>query len=322
MISNSDKRVLFIIGPTASGKTRLSLQLTKKCKAEIVSADSRQVYRYMDIGTDKPAASERKKVPHHCIDIRDPDDYFSAGEYGKLAREIISEIFSRSRLSIVVGGSGLYIRALADGVFAGNYRDASVREKLKRRATEEGLEALYRRLSEIDPDAVKKIHPNDKRRIIRALEVYEISGQPISRIQATKTEPADFLPVFWGLRWPREVIYRRIEERVDQMVDSGLVQEVKKLLDMGYGFQNNSLHSVGYKEVVDHLEGHTTLQEAIHLIKQNTRRFAKKQLTWFRRDDRIQWIDVQEPVDWSALADTVLASLNLEDSLLKSTSEA
>jgi len=320
-MSQSNKRVLFIVGPTASGKTRLSLHVTKKCKAEIVSADSRQVYRYMDIGTDKPVASEREAVPHHCIDIRDPDDYFSAGEYGKLARGIISEIFLRSNLPIVVGGSGLYIRALVDGVFEGNYRDASIREKLKRRADKEGLEALYRRLSEIDPDAVEKIHPNDKRRIIRALEVYEISGQPISRIQATKTEPADFLPVFWGLRWPREVIYRRIEERVVRMVDSGLVQEVKKLRDMGYGLQNNSLHSVGYKEIVDHLEDRTTLQEAVHLIKQNTRRFAKRQLTWFRQDERIQWIDVQEPVDWNVLAETVLASLNLEDSLLKSTSD-
>ncbi len=321
-MSQSNKQVLFIVGPTASGKTRLSLQVTKKCKAEIVSADSRQVYRYMDIGTDKPAASERETVPHHCIDIRDPDDYFSAGEYGKLARKIIAEIFSRYRLPVVVGGSGLYIRALVDGVFAGNYRDASIRAKLKSQADKEGLEALYRRLSEIDPDAVEKIHPNDKRRIIRALEVYEISDQPISQIQATKTEPADFQSVFWGLRWPREVIYRRIEERVDRMVDSGLVQEVKKLWDMGYGLQNNSLHSVGYKEIVDHLDGRTTLQEAVHLIKQNTRRFAKKQLTWFRQDDRIQWIDVQEPIDWNALTETVLASLNLEDSLFKSTSEA
>ena len=321
-MSQSNKQVLFIVGPTASGKTQLSIQVTKKCIAEIVSADSRQVYRYMDIGTDKPTASERKTVPHHCIDIRDPDDYFSAGEYGKLTRGIISEIFLRSRLPIVVGGSGLYIRALVDGVFAGNYRDASIREKLKRRADEEGLAALYRRLSDIDPDAVKKIHPNDKRRIMRALEVYEISGQPISRIQATKTEAADFLPVFWGLRWPREVIYKRIEERVDRMVDSGLVQEVKRLRGMGYGLQNNSLHSVGYKEIVDHVEGRTTLQEAVQLIKQNTRRFAKKQLTWFRQDDRIQWIDVQEPIDWNVLAQTVLISLNLDDSLLTSTSVA
>lgn len=277
---------------------------------EIVSADSRQVYRYMDIGTDKPTSSRLESVPHHCIDIRDPDEFFSAGEYGQLARRIIEEIFHRNRIPIVVGGSGLYIRALVDGVFSGNARDIHIRERLKGEAEEGGLDVLYRRLSRIDPDAVQKIHAHDMRRIIRALEVYELTGEPISRVQKDRTEAADFTPLFWSLRWDRDVIYQRIEERVDRMIESGLVDEVKGLRKMGYGRQNNSLDSVGYKEIFDFLDDQLPLDESINLIKQNTRRFVKKQMTWFRRDARIKWIDVREPVDWDELADTVLRSVD------------
>ena len=274
---------------------------------EIVSADSRQVYRHMDIGTAKPSPEEREKIPHHCIDIRDPDEFFSAGEYGKLARRIVSEILTRGRLPIVVGGSGLYIRALVDGVFSGDFRDPVLRMKLNRQADEMSLECLYDRLRQIDPVAAQKIHPNDRKRIVRALEVCELSGRPVSKIQEEKTEPADFVPEFWGLRWPREVLYRRIEERVDRMMDAGLVKEVERLLGNGYGPELNSLDSVGYKEVFGYLDGNTTLAETVALIKQNTRRFAKKQMTWFRRDRRIQWIDVEEPVDCDGVVGRIRA---------------
>ena len=264
----------------------------------------------MDIGTDKSTSSRLQSVPHHCIDIKDPDDYFSAGEYGRLARRIIEETFHRNRIPIVVGGSGLYIRALVDGVFSEDARNIHIRERLKEEAEAGGLDVLYQRLSRIDPDAVQKIHAHDMRRIIRALEVYELTGEPISRIQKDRTVMGDFTPLFWSLRWERDAIYQRIEERVDRMIESGLVDEVTRLRKMGYGRQHNSMDSVGYKEIFDFLDGQSPLDETINLIKQNTRRFAKKQMTWFRRDARINWIDVREPVDWDELADTVLRSLD------------
>jgi len=301
--------VLLIVGPTASGKTRLSIGVAEKCGGEIVSADSRQVYRYMDIGTAKPTMVERKTVPHYCIDIQNPDESFSAGEYGILARRIVAEILARGRIPIVVGGSGLYIRALVDGVFFGDYKDRDLRERLKRQAEEEGLDDLYNQLSGVDPAAAQKIHPNDSRRIIRALEVYELSGKPMTRVQEEKTEPADFIPQFWGLDWPREVLYQRIERRVDEMVQSGLIQEVERLKGMGFGLRYNSLDSVGYKEVFDYLGGSILFDEMVDLIKRNTRRFAKKQLTWFRRDSRIRWIELREPVDWDEIAQRCLNSL-------------
>lgn len=308
MTERKKSKVLLIVGPTASGKTRLSLQIARRCGGEIVSADSRQVYRYMDIGTAKPTPQELAFVPHHCIDIKDPDAFFSAGEYGRMARRIIDDILARGHTPIVVGGSGLYLRALVDGVFAGNYRDTALRNKLNEQAREEGLAFLYHRLCAVDPESCRKIHPNDQKRIVRALEVYEISGEPISRIQAKQTEPAGFDACFWGLRWPRQVLYRRVNDRVEAMVRAGLVEEVQKLRQMGYGLEYNSLNSVGYKEVFDYLDGRATLEKTVRLVQQNTRRFTKKQLTWFRKDSRIRWIDLEEPVNWDDIAQYILNS--------------
>lgn len=309
-LSSKNKNVILLVGPTASGKTRVSLEIASKIKAEIVSADSRQVYKRMNIGTAKPSDDELQTIPHHCIDIREPHEYFSAGQFGRLARPIIDDIFSRDKQPIVVGGSGLYIRALVDGVFEGNYRDESVRMKLRNKAEEQGIDFLYGRLKKVDPLASEKIHANDLRRIVRALEVYEVTGQPISIIQKENTEPADFSPHFYALSWDREVIYGRIESRVDLMVTDGLVNEVRLLLEKGYSLDDNAMDSVGYKEIVQHLNGEISLDEAIGLIKQNTRRFAKKQMTWFRQDKRIQWIDVADPVDWSGLADFILKDIS------------
>jgi len=260
----------------------------------------------MDIGTAKPEKSQRERIPHHCIDIRNPDAIFSAGEYGILARSIVEEIFQRGHIPIVVGGSGLYIRALVDGIFSGNYRDPELRKTLNQQADEKGLGTLYAQLKKCDPEAAVKIHPNDRKRILRALEVCELSGIPISRIQSEETRPADFEPHFWGLRWPREVLYRRIEDRVDAMIRSGLVQEVENLKKMGFGPEHNGLDSVGYREIFHHLAGEISLAEAVGRIKMNTRRFAKKQLIWFRRDKRIRWVDVQEPVDWHGLVQKIV----------------
>jgi tRNA dimethylallyltransferase len=298
-----------MVGPTASGKTQLSLAIAEKGSGEIVSADSRQVYRYLKIGTAKPTKAEMEAIPHHCIDIVNPDESFSAGVYAKLARQIISEIHARRRLPIVVGGSGLYIRALVDGIFWEACKDQELRIKLKREIEEEGLDALYQRLCRIDPEATRKIHANDQKRIIRALEVYEITGQPISKMQKEKTQPADFSAYFWGLRWPREILYKRINRRVDTMMEKGLVEEVKQLQSKGFGLELNALDSVGYKEIFAFLKGECTYDEAVEQIKRNTRRFAKKQLIWFRKDKRIRWIDMEEPVDWTRMVQQILSIL-------------
>jgi tRNA dimethylallyltransferase len=303
--------VLVIAGPTASGKTRLSVQLAKMANGEIVSADSRQVYRCMEIGTAKPARSEMEGVPHHCIDIKNPDESFSAGEYGKLARQIVSEIHSRNRLPIICGGSGLYIRALVDGMFSDASRDNEIRKKLNEETKSKGLDVLYHRLEKIDPGAAERIHPNDKKRILRAVEVYEITGQPISVIQKERTRSSGLSAHFWGLKWPRAVLYQRIGQRVDAMIEKGLAEEVKALKAKGWGPELNALDSVGYKELFAWLRGECGYEEAVALIKRNTRRFAKRQLVWFRRDDRIQWIDMEEPVDWEGIAQRILVDLGI-----------
>lgn len=298
-----------LVGPTASGKTQLSLSVARKGKGEIVSADSRQIYRYLEIGTAKPTKTEMEGISHHCIDIIDPDALFSAGAYARLARQVISEIQARHHLPIVVGGSGLYIRALVDGIFWEASKDPKLRDRLKNEAGEKGLGVLYRRLCQVDPEAARKIHANDQKRIIRALEVYGVTGCPISRMQKEKTQPADFSSHFWGLRWPREILYERINQRVDAMMEKGLIEEVKRLQSRGFGLELNALDSVGYKETFAFLRGECSYDEAVEQIKRNTRRFAKKQLIWFRKDERIHWIDMEEPVDWSRIALQILSNL-------------
>jgi tRNA dimethylallyltransferase len=309
------KRVLFVVGPTASGKSQLALEIARLACGELVSADSRQIYRFMNIGTAKSGPDDREAIPHHLIDIITPDSVFSAGEYGRRARLAVEEIFSRNRLPVVAGGSGLYVRALADGLFDGHYRDESVRNGLRQRLNAEGMEALHRRLAEADPDAARKIHPNDGKRILRALEVITLSGKPITSIQKEETRPPGFQPRLYGLDWPRDILYRRIDDRVDEMIRSGLVAEVETLVKKGYGPGHPGLDSVGYKEVLAYLNGDVSCNDMIHLIKTNTRRFAKRQMTWFRRDGRIRWIPVSEPAEWRGLADLVLSDFRNNESI-------
>jgi tRNA dimethylallyltransferase len=304
----SENHVLIIVGPTASGKSALAMRIAIRAKGEIVSADSRQIFRHLDIGTAKPTPSEMRLVPHHMIDIKDPDASYNAGLYSIMGRNIIQDVLARGRLPIVVGGSGLYIQALTDGVFTGNFQDSSIRENLNREADEKGLEELYLRLQEADPRAASIIHANDRKRIIRALEVHVLSGKPISQMQQEETRSAGFKPVYWGLRWPRDSLYQRIEVRVDEMIHEGLVQEVEKLRGRGYGPELNSMDSVGYKEVFPYLDGLITKQEMISLIKRNTRRYAKKQITWFRKNTSIRWIDLDFSVDWEVIAGHILES--------------
>ena len=288
-------KVIIIVGPTAVGKTAFSMQLAEKLKnAEIISADSRQIYRFMDIGTAKPTPQERKRVTHHFIDIKYPDEYYSAGKFGQEAREVIKQLQTQGKRAIVVGGSGLYVRALVDGFFNKQIYDQSLKAKLKKEIEEKGLASLYERLQQVDPESAQRIHPNDGHRIVRALEVYELTGIPFSEFQKEATTKADFEPVFWGLTRERDELYRIIERRVDQMLSEGLVEEVMSLKARGYSENLNSMQTVGYKEVFDFLNGKISRQEMIRLIKQHSRNYAKRQLTWFRKDQRIQWIHLSE----------------------------
>ncbi|MBN1481827.1 tRNA (adenosine(37)-N6)-dimethylallyltransferase MiaA [candidate division KSB1 bacterium] len=286
-------KVLFIIGPTAVGKTELSLDVAEHLDGEIVSADSRQIYKYLDIGTAKPTQTERDRVPHHFIDICYPDQNYSAGQYGREARICIRQIQSRHKRAIVVGGSGFYIRALVEGLFAPKMSDPAVKEKWRQQIRNVGNEKVFHLLKRVDPVTAERLHPNDTQRIVRALEVWELSGRPISAYRQGEEKAADFVPVFIGLSRAREILYRRIDDRVDQMIAAGLVEEVKNLQKMGYGPKLNALRTVGYQEVFDYLAGTLDYATMIQTIKQNTRRFAKRQLTWFRRDLRIHWMDIE-----------------------------
>lgn len=312
------KKVLFIVGPTAVGKTGVSLMLAKHFEqVEIISADSRQVYKLMDIGTAKPSPSELASVKHHFIDIKFPNQYFSAGKFGREARLVIKNLIASGKTPFVVGGSGLYIRALVDGLFEKQANSDEVKKRLKSEMMEIGIEALHRRLRENDPASAEKIHPNDGHRIVRALEVFELTGQPISQFYGDHAEPPSFEPIFVGLNRPRELLYRIIEERVDLMIEQGLVDEVKRLQQAGYGSNLNSLQTVGYREVFDYFEQKFDLDEMVRLIKQRTRNYAKRQLTWFRKDERVKWFGIDEKDNIEKTLTDILDYLETEDSLCK-----
>lgn len=288
-------RVLILVGPTGVGKTALSLEVAQKLNVvEIVSADSRQIYKLMDIGTAKPSREELAIVPHHFIDIKYPDEYYSAGQFGRDARLKIAELLAQDRQPLVVGGSGLYVQALVDGFFEKEIFDPQVKARLKTAIEQNGLSVLYHKLQQVDPTYAQKIHPNDGHRIVRALEVYELTGEPFSRFQKQERHAADFEPVMVGLFMDRAKLYRIIDARVERMLAQGLVDEVRHLLQRGYSSQLNSLQTVGYREVFDYLEQKTSYDDMVSLIKQHSRNYAKRQMTWFRKDHRITWIDVSD----------------------------
>lgn len=284
--------MLLLVGPTAVGKTGLSLEIAQTLGGEIVSADSRQIYRYMDIGTAKPTFDERAVVPHHFIDTKDPDELYSAGEYGRDARAVIQDLLQKDIVPVVVGGSGFYIRALVDGLFAPEISDHEVKEKWRRRLVTKGREAVFAELERVDPRTAERLHINDTQRIVRALEVYELTGKPISQFQEGQEEPADFEPVFIGLERDRSELVQRIEQRVDLMMDQGLMQEVQALLEKGYSPDVNALATVGYQEVVAYLQGEYDFDEMVERIKIHTRQYSKRQMTWFRRDLRVNWLNL------------------------------
>ncbi len=293
------QRVIVITGPTCSGKSYLGLKLAQLLNGEIISADSRQIYKKLSIGTAKPSATELQKVKHHFIDILNPDEDYDANKFSIQAEKVINEIQDKNITAVVVGGSGLYIKALIDGIIESADKDEDLREILLSKKQKYGVEFLYNELKKVDPVSSEKMLPQNWKRVIRALEVYHLTGRPIwqHHINQNKIPKFNFYQI--GLNWDREVLYRRVEERVDEMIEIGLVEEVKRILDNGYDKNLNSLNTVGYKEIISFLDNEITLDRAIELIKRNTRRYAKRQLTWFKADERIKWYNVssQEDID-------------------------
>ena len=288
------KRPLVILtGPTAVGKTALSIALAKEIGGEIISADSMQVYRRMDIGSAKITPEEMAGVPHHLIDVLEPDQEFNVVVFQKLAKRAVADIYSRGHIPVVVGGTGFYIQALVYDIdFTENDEDTALRRSLEELARREGAEALYERLRAVDPESCESIHANNIKRVIRAIEFYEKTGKKISahnREQRQNDSPYNF--AYFVLNDDRERIYERINERVDLMMAQGLTEEVRALRESGCRKDMVSMQGLGYKELLSYLEGETSLEEAVYLIKRDTRHFAKRQLTWFRREKEVIWID-------------------------------
>ena len=291
--SHTNKKII-VLGPTAVGKSALGIILAKKLGGEIISLDSMQIYKGMDIGTAKPSTDELAAVPHHLIDCHPLSEPSNVASFIDKAKEIENEISSRDVSPIFVGGTAMYIKALVDGLFEGPKSSPEIREELIAIADEKGSAFLHSELlSPIDTITAKKLHPNDLHRIIRAIEVYKLTGIPISEQQTQweqKNKATEYRLV--GLSIPRELLYKRIEDRVDKMIRNGLVNEVLKLKSLGIEKNNTAAQAIGYKELLAHLNGEYSLDRAVELIKRNTRRFAKHQLTWFRKDDRIEWYDL------------------------------
>jgi len=288
------KQVIVIFGPTASGKTRLSIMLAKEINGEIISADSMQVYKYMDIGTAKPDEEEMEGIKHYLIDEVYPDEEFSVAKYRELVLKYIEESMGKGKFPIVTGGTGLYINSLIYNInFSETISDWDLRNRLKKEAEEKGNEYLHGKLKEVDPEAAKRIHINDVKRVIRALEVYEHTKKPISYHQEiSRSVPSKYNYILIGLRMDREKLYERIDRRVDVMLEKGLVEEVGKLVEMGYDKNSIAMQGLGYKEILAYLRGEMSLEEAVYILKRDTRHYAKRQITWFKRLENVHWVDV------------------------------
>jgi tRNA dimethylallyltransferase len=288
-------RVGFIVGPTGTGKSRLAMEIADRLSGaiEIVNADSRQFYRGMDIGTAKPSIEDRRRTAHHLIDVRDPDQPLDVAECAKLAREAISDIAARGRFPMVVGGSGLYLRAIRGGIFEGPRASGEIRRRLGKVAEERGVEFLHERLRQVDPAGANRIGVNDLYRIVRALEVFELTGETISAHQGRHRfgELSGYHALTVGLEIERKKLYATIDERFDAMIAAGFVEEVRALMSAGYSPERPPLSTIGYKQVAAYLRGEMTFVDAIALAKRDSRRLAKRQLTWFRREPDIVWLD-------------------------------
>jgi tRNA dimethylallyltransferase len=293
-----EKPCLVLVGPTAIGKTDLSLSLARRYGCEIVSVDSMQVYRYMDIGTAKASADERSEIPHHLIDIVDPDENYDAARFALDAEHVIRDIHSRDKIPLLTGGTGLYLRALFEGIFPGVPVEEETRRMLKERLAAEGASKLHEELCVCDSISANKIHVNDSQRLLRALEVFYLSGVPLSEhllSHKNKKKGVIFTNTLQiGLTTDRKILYQRINKRCDQMLESGLEDEVRKLLAMGYDRDLKAFGSIGYRHMINYIEGNWTKDETIRLLARDTRRYAKRQYTWFSRLNDLQWLDVDE----------------------------
>ena len=300
MEQNRKIPVIVVVGPTASGKTRLSVDLAKHFGGEVISADSMQIYRYMDIGTAKVTEEEKQGVPHHMIDILDPGEKFSVAEYVDMASRLVCAVHERGNVPVIAGGTGLYVGSLITGTaFEPLESDQLLRDELQKEADTLGNEALFRKLQEADPELAKTLHPNNVGRVIRALEVYRLTGIPMSEHQRrSRLQPAPYDSCIIGLSYDdRQKLYDRIDLRVDLMVKDGLLEEVKSLAEKGFG--QTAAQAIGYKEILEYLRGEVSLEEAVETVKRQSRRYAKRQLTWFRRNQDINWIysDLEQNYD-------------------------
>lgn len=296
-------RIICVVGPTASGKTKLAVHLAKAYDGEVVSCDSMQIYKHMDIGTAKPTPEEMEGVRHHLIDIIEPGEDFSVGKYVQLADACVQDILSRGRTVIIAGGTGLYVDSLISGRTFAPVPQTGKREALEARMREAGGEAMLEALRAVDPEAAQRLHPADEKRIIRALEVYEETGKTITQHNLeTQAIPPRYRPVWLGLDYAdRAALYRRIDLRVDLMLQSGLLDEIRALLALGVSPAATAMQAIGYKEFFGALDGSCTLEEAAELCKQHSRNYAKRQLTWFRRNPEIHWLRLTGQEDFSAV---------------------
>jgi tRNA dimethylallyltransferase len=299
------RKLVVIIGPTAVGKTKLSIDLAHRLNGEVISGDSMQIYKNMDIGTAKINEDEMNGIRHHLIDIKNPDEDYSVAEFQATVRPLIEEITNKGKTPMIVGGTGLYIQSvLYDYQFTENPSDPEFRSKLERDLTEKGELALHQILEEIDPEAASKIHPNNSRRVIRALEIYHCTNKTMSEYISSQEQELLYDVALIGLTMDREVLYDRINHRVDLMVNLGLIEEVKQLYNLGIR-NTQAIQAIGYKEIYDYFDGKISYTDAITLLKQNSRRYAKRQLTWFRNKMDVKWFDMTPPIKHDKKVDEI-----------------
>ncbi|RMF96197.1 MAG: tRNA (adenosine(37)-N6)-dimethylallyltransferase MiaA [Candidatus Schekmanbacteria bacterium] len=300
------KKIIIISGPTACGKTSVAIEVAKELDGEIISADSMQVYRFLNIGTAKPDKDEIKEAKHHLIDIMNPDEIYSAGDFANDADRIINKISSKKKIPIICGGTGLYIKALTKGLAAGLPADKELKKEIHQSYLNKDLEILYNELKEVDPATAEKLSPSDKQRIKRALEVYYITGMPISKIHTKHSfsdERYDYL--YFCLKRDRNELRKRIEARVDKMIEKGLYDEAKSIYKKYKGKEINAFRAIGYREMISHLKGEVSFDEAVKLIKKATKAYAKRQMTWFKKQKEIIWINIKDE-DYEAPAKAII----------------
>lgn len=286
-------KILCVVGPTASGKTDYAVELALKCGGEVVSCDSMQIYKHMDIGTAKPTADEMKGVKHLMIDIIEPNESFSVARFSEMARECIDDILLRGKMPVLCGGTGLYFDSTINNInFIQMDTDEEYRKYLESAAKEFGNEYVYKILKRVDEESAESIHPNNLKRVIRALEIYKTTGKKKSELDKEQLSEPLYEPEITGLMRDREVLYDRINKRVDIMMEKGLVEEVSELIKMGIDTEATSMQAIGYKEIIEYLDGKTSLSDAVDKIKRESRRYAKRQLTWFKRNEKIHWINI------------------------------